>query len=267
MTRKYSSISVETTLASGISNSATTMTVAAGTGSALMGGVTLAAGNVDIFTVALDVDTQNEEVVYITQVSSDTFTIVRARAGTSAIAHTGGATVKHVLTSDDLNFYTAGVATADAAIPNAIVTAKGDIIAASASAVPDNLAVGTNGQVLTADSTATLGVKWATPTDVNLTFNAKTANYTLIASDVNKLVTMSDAGTLTLTVPNGVFTTGQQINVQRLGAGAVQIRNDGTTVLTSTGATSTAPDLRAQYSAATIICTSSNNFTVIGDLS
>jgi hypothetical protein len=243
------------------------MTVAAGTGSALMGGVTLAAGNVDIFTVALDVDTQNEEVVYITQVSSDTFTIVRARAGTSAIAHTGGATVKHVLTSDDLNFYTAGVATADAAIPNAIVTAKGDIIAASASAVPDNLAVGTNGQVLTADSTATLGVKWATPTDVNLTFNAKTANYTLIASDVNKLVTMSDAGTLTLTVPNGVFIAGQQINVQRLGAGAVQIRNDGTTVLTSTGATSTAPDLRAQFSAATIICTSSNNFTVIGDLS
>jgi len=267
MTRKYSSISVETTLATGISNSATTMTVASGTGSALMGGVTLAAGNVDIFTVALDVDTQNEEVVYITQVSSDTFTIVRARAGTSAISHTGGATVKHVLTSDDLNFYTAGVATADAAVPESVVTAKADLLVASASGVVDNLAVGTNNQVLTADSSATLGVKWATPTDVNLTFNAKTANYTLIASDVNKLITMSDAGTLTLTVPNGVFTTGQQINVQRLGAGAVQIRSDGTSVLTSTGATSTAPDLRAQFSACTIVCTSSNNFTVIGDLS
>jgi len=267
MTRKYSSISVETTLASGISNSATSMTVASGTGSALMGGVTLAPGNTDIFTVALDVDTQNEEVVYITAVSSDTFTIVRARAGTSAISHTGGATVKHVLTSDDLNFYTAGVATADAAVPESVVTAKADLLVASASGVVDNLAVGTNNQVLTADSSATLGVKWATPTDVNLTFNAKTANYTLIASDVNKLVTMSDAGTLTLTVPNGVFTTGQQINVQRLGAGAVQIRSDGTSVLTSTGATATAPDLRAQYSACTIICTSSNNFTVIGDLS
>jgi hypothetical protein len=232
-----------------------------------MGGVTLAPGNTDIFTVALDVDTQNEEVVYITAVSSDTFTIVRARAGTSAIAHTGGATVKHVLTSDDLNFYTAGVATADAAVPETVVTAKADLLVASASGVVDNLAVGTNNQVLTADSSATLGVKWATPTDVNLTINAKTANYTLVSGDVNKLITMSDAGTLTLTVPNGVFTAGQQVNVQRIGAGAVQIRNDGTSVLTSTGATSTAPDLRAQYSAATIICTSSNNFTVIGDLS
>ena len=267
MTRKYSSISVETTLASGISNSATTMTVAAGTGSALMGGVTLAPGNVDIFTVALDVDTQNEEVVYITAASSDTFTIVRGQAGTSAISHTGGATVKHVLTSADLNFYTAGVATADAAVPETVVTAKADLLVGASSGVVDNLAVGTNGQVLTADATQTLGVKWATPTDTNLTFNAQTGtSYSLVAGDVNKLVTLSNASTITLTVPNGVFTTGQQINIQQLGAGTVQIRNDGTTVLTSTGATSTAPNLRAQFSAATIICTSSNNFTVIGDL-
>ena len=264
MTRKYSSISVETTLASGISNSATSMTVAAGTGSALMGGVTLAPGNTDIFTVALDVDTQNEEVVYITAVSSDTFTIVRARAGTSAISHSGGATVKHVLTSDDLNFYTAGVATADAAVPENIVTAKADLLVGASSGVVDNLAVGTNGQVLTADSTQTLGVKWATPTDVNLTLNAQTGtSYSLVAGDVNKLVTLSNASAVTVTVPNGVFTTGQQINLQSIGTGQTTVASDGTTTITSTPGLK----IRAQYSAATLICTGTNTFTLIGDLS
>ena len=109
MTRKYSSISVQTTLASDISNTATSMTVATGTGSALMGGVTLASGNIDIFTVAIDPDTQSEEIVFVTQVSSDTLTIVRGQAGSSAIAHTAGAAVKHVLTSSDLNAFEAGL--------------------------------------------------------------------------------------------------------------------------------------------------------------
>jgi len=161
MTRKYSSISVETTLATGISSTATSMTVATGTGSALMGGVTLAVGNVDQFTVALDVDTQNEEIVFVTAVNGDTLTIVRGRAGSSNISHSGGATVKHVLTSDDLTFYTTGVATANAAVPSATVTAKADILVGASSGVVDNLPVGTNGQVLTADSAQTLGVKWA----------------------------------------------------------------------------------------------------------
>jgi hypothetical protein len=268
MARKFSSISVETTLTSGISNSQTTLTVATGTGSALLGGVTLAAGNVDQFTLAIDPDTTNEEIVFATAVASDTFTIVRGRAGSSAISHSGGATVRHVLTSDDLTFFNTGVATADAAIPKSTVTTKGDLIAATASATVTRLAIGANDTILTADSSTATGIKWATPAvpNLDLTISAKVANYTLIAGDVNKLITMSDAGTLTLTVPSGVFTTGQQINVQRIGAGLVQIRNNGTSVLTSTGATAGAPDLRAQYSAATIICTSSNNFTVIGDL-
>jgi hypothetical protein len=262
MTRLYSSISVETTLASGISNVATSMTVAAGTGTSLLGGVTITSG--DQFTVALDPDTANEEIVFITASSTDTFTIDRAEAGTSGVAHSAGATVKHVLTSDDLTFYTTGVATANAAVPKTTLTTTGDTFYASAANTPARLAIGSTGQVLTVAA----GIpSWATPTTLNLTIDAKTANYTLVAGDVNKLLTMSSASTTTFTVPNGVFTAGQQINVQRIGAGAVQIRNDGTTVLTSTGATSTAPDLRAQYSAATIICTSSNNFTVIGDLS
>ena len=110
MTRKFSSISIQTTLDALISNSATTITVATGTGSALLGGVTLAPGNVDQFTVAIDPDTQSEEIVFITaNPSADSFTVVRGGAGTSAIQHSAGATVKHVLTSDDLNAFEAGI--------------------------------------------------------------------------------------------------------------------------------------------------------------
>ena len=288
MTRLYSSVSVETILSASITSSQTSMAVATGTGSALLGGVVLAAGNVDQFTVAIDPDTVNEEIVFITANSGDTFTIVRGRAGTSQITHASGATVRHVLTSDDLDYF-------NTALQPAQLTAKGALITATAAGTASTLSVGSNGQVLTADSTEGRGIKWATPSSLpsqtgnagrylstdgtttswaaavptlNITLNAQTGTtYTLVSGDVNKLVTLSNASAITLTVPNGVFTVGQQINIQQIGAGQVTVASDGTTVLTSTGATSTAPKLRAQYSAATIICTSSNNFTVIGDLS
>jgi hypothetical protein len=110
MASLYSSTSVETTLQSAISTSgATSMLVANGTGTALMGGVVLAPGNTDIFTVAIDVDTINEEIVFITNQSSDTMTIVRGQAGTSAVAHTAGASVKHVLSSYDLTNFENGL--------------------------------------------------------------------------------------------------------------------------------------------------------------
>ena len=105
--RLFSSISVETTLASSINSSVTSMTVAAGTANTLLGGVTMVANSQ--FTVAIDPDTINEEIVFITAgPSGSTFTITRGQAGSSAIAHSTGASVKHVLTSDDLNAFEAG---------------------------------------------------------------------------------------------------------------------------------------------------------------
>ena len=48
-------------------------------------------------------------------------------------------------------------------LPATIIDAKGDIIAGTAADTPARVAVGSNGQVLTADSTQAAGVKWATP--------------------------------------------------------------------------------------------------------
>jgi len=280
--RKYSSISQDTTLAAGgISSSATTMTVATGTGNSLMGGITLTTG--DTFQIAIDPDTVNEELLYITAQSGDVFTVTRAVAGTSAVVHAAGATVRHVMSSDDLNWF-------NTTSPGTLSLAKGDIIVASASQAVDNLTVGTNNFALVADSAETLGVKWQNlstrtetltnktidynsntitnlPNAAVLSFNAQTGTtYTLVAGDASKLVTLNNASSITLTIPNGIFSAGQQINIQQIGVGQVTVASDGTTTITSTGATSTAPKLRARYSAATIICTASNTFTVVGDL-
>jgi len=106
--RLFSSISVETTLASSINSAVTSITVATGTATTLLGGVTMVANSQ--FTVAIDPDTTNEEIVFITAgPSGDTFTVTRGQAGSSAISHSTGATVKHVLTSSDLSAFEAGL--------------------------------------------------------------------------------------------------------------------------------------------------------------
>jgi hypothetical protein len=51
----------------------------------------------------------------------------------------------------------------DGGIQPTIVTTKGDLIAATAASNPARLGVGANDTVLTADSTAATGLKWATP--------------------------------------------------------------------------------------------------------
>lgn len=278
MTRQYSSTSVATTLASSINTTVTSVTVATGTGTALMGGITLAGGNVDIFTVALDADTVNEEIVYVTAVSGDTLTIVRGEAGTgvpavSGIAHTAGASVKHVLTSDDLIFFR------NNASPVASFAFSGST--SGTTTVQATAVAGTNTLTLPATTSDTLVGKATTDTLTNKTLTTPTINsakinlalnaqvgtsYTLVASDSSKLVTSSNAASVIITIPPSIFAAGEQINVQSIGAGLTSFAAGSGVTITSTGAAPTAPILRAQYSACTVICTASNVFTIVGDL-
>jgi hypothetical protein len=102
---------------------------------------------------------------------------------------------------------------------------------------------------------------------LQLEFNAQTGTtYTLVVGDLNKLVTCSNASGITLTVPPSVFSAGNQIHIQQIGAGQVTFAQGAGVTITSTGATASAPKLRARYSAATVICTASNTFTIVGDL-
>ena len=99
-------------------------------------------------------------------------------------------------------------------------------------------------------------------------FNAQTGTtYTLVVGDLNKLVTASNASAITLTVPPSVFSANDVINIQQIGAGQVTFAQGSGVTITSTGATATAPKIRAQYSSASVICTASNTFTIVGDIS
>ena len=102
-TRLYSSISQETTLTAALNSSATTMVVASATG--LLSSIT--PGNtspLEAFTVVIDPDTALEEIVDVTYPSTpgnNTITIVRGIDGSTGIAHSAGAKVRHMAVGRD----------------------------------------------------------------------------------------------------------------------------------------------------------------------
>jgi hypothetical protein len=71
------------------------------------------------------------------------------------------------------------------------ITAKGDLIAGTGSATFDNLPVGTNGQTLVADSTASTGLKWATASAGSLTKISTTTFSNVATQDIDSVFSSS----------------------------------------------------------------------------
>jgi hypothetical protein len=187
-------------------------------------------------------------------------------------------------------------------VSKSTIDAKGDLLIGLSNDTIDNLAVGSNNFVLTADSTQTLGVKWsALPTastggagvvqlndgyaststslaptanalksvyDLSerkaLTINTQSGTtYTLVATDSDtKMVQFTSSSSVTVTVPPAIFTAGQQINLTRYGTGSVTLQGGSGVTVNSTPSLV----LRAQYSAATLVCVDSTTFVLYGDL-
>ena len=89
--RYYSSVAVRTTLSSSISNSATSITVAAVTGFP---------GSFP-YTLIIDEDTADQEIVEVTNSSGTTLTVTRGVDGSAAVAHDAGSAVNHGVSARD----------------------------------------------------------------------------------------------------------------------------------------------------------------------
>jgi hypothetical protein len=125
---------------------------------------------------------------------------------------------------------------------------------------------------VTADLTTaqTMTNKILTSPQINLGINAQTGTtYTPVLTDNGKIVTLSNASPIAVTIPlnsSVAYPVGAQLTFTSLGAGISTIQGAGGVTIVSTGAVSTAPTIRTQYSTAAVIQLSANNWIVMGDI-
>jgi hypothetical protein len=226
--RKYSSRAQQTTLSAALTDSATSATVISG--SALMGGKTPT--STQTYTVVIDPDTSLEEIVDVYNYSSgNTITITRGRDGSTAVAHSAGAVVRHMVIGRDLqeandhieNTTSAhGLTLANVVKTTDIGTVSSGMIATGAVGTTkiDDLSI-TEGKIVssavTASKIATDAVTTAKIQDSAVT-SAKIADGTIVNADINAAaaiaatkisgtaVTQADTGTVTSTmIANGTI--------------------------------------------------------------
>jgi hypothetical protein len=139
--RQYAGAAAATTITVGINTVETTCTLASTTGFPSAADIP--------FYVVIDPGTSAEEKCSAT-ISGSTLTLTRAQDDTTASSHSSGATIYPVFTANDADEANELVAK---------LTTKGDLLVTTGSAL-NRLGVGTNYQVLGADSAYANGVAW-----------------------------------------------------------------------------------------------------------
>jgi len=114
------------------------------------------------------------------------------------------------------------------------------------------------------------GTSGAVTLNASVATNAQTGTtYTLALADNGKLVTLSNASAIAVTIPLNssiALPVGAVIMMSSFGAGVVTISGAGGVTVRSNGATAASPVIRTQYSSVGAIQTSANNWLVVGDL-
>jgi hypothetical protein len=160
----------------------------------------------------------------VTDLPAD-FEVFGQAVDTSLADLKGGTTGQVLAKASNTNMDFTWVAQDDSnAIQNAIVDAKGDLIAASAADTPARLAVGTNGQVLTADSTAATGLKWATAAS-GMTFIARTSFSNVATQAFDSVFTSTYKSYLVIFETLYAATSSDKLQLQFRYAGSTQATN------------------------------------------
>jgi hypothetical protein len=190
--------------------------------------------------------------------------VLQVVAGTPA-----GSPVAPALPANSISLATVAVGAGATAITNANITDTRVLVTTNIPESGDisSVTAGTGLSGGGSSGAVTLSLDYKTAT--TLTLNAQTGTtYTTIAADASaKLVTLTNASAIAVTIAPSLYAIGEQINFAQLGAGQVTFQGGAGVTVVSTGATAATPKLRAQYSTATAICTASNTWLVVGDIS
>lgn len=182
----------------------------------------------------------------------------------------GGGTSGSVTVSIDTSV-TADLSTSQT-FTNKIISGSSNTLSniGNSSLTNSSVTIGSTSVSLGGTASTVAGLSLTSPA-INVGINAQTGtSFTPALTDNGKLVTLSNTSAIAVTIPpfsSVAYPVGAQLNFVGINTGTVTFGQGSGVTIVSTGATASAPALRARYSSATAICISQDNWLIAGDIS